>query len=212
MQSKNLFLILNFLLIPFFSSAQNIEVTYDNISYDGAVKSEAYLLVGEDRAQYIRDFDGQTVEVDGVTITQQPDYYVNNMYPKTKSYKEFKTLNNQVFVAEWDYDEDWTVSGEEDTILGYTVTKAHKADKPNFSVWFTTDIPISAGPLWYSGVPGLILKIEWEKDDLQVVATKIEETTKKFKEFDESKAIPIAQKNIIFLDKKLAKKLIKQNK
>ncbi|MDR0724918.1 MAG: GLPGLI family protein [Prevotellaceae bacterium] len=66
----------------------------------------------------------------------------------------------------------WEISSEQATILGYTCIKATSTfgeakkignieTKPqNIVAWYCPDIPIDAGPDIYSGLPGLILKLE----------------------------------------------------
>lgn len=218
MHYKHSFLLFSFLLIPLLSAGQILQVTYDHLSRNGAVKSKGILLLTEERAQYIRDFDGQTVEIDGITIQQEPDRYVINMSPKDKKFQEFRTYKDFVFTADWDYDEDWTITKETDTILDLPVVKAYKTEDPDFGktfVWFTTtDIPVSAGPIRYAGLPGLILKVGWEKDDYKIVASNIEiiEGNDKFIEYDKENAIPLDQEEIKYFEKSTLNKKIKQNK
>ena len=55
----------------------------------------------------------------------------------------------------------WKISGEQDTIAGYTCMKAVlQNDTNNVVAWFTPQIPVSVGPSGYGQLPGLILKLE----------------------------------------------------
>lgn len=54
----------------------------------------------------------------------------------------------------------WNLQNEFKTINGYHCQKAIKvsSDENEAIAWFTEDIPLSAGPLYLSGLPGLILE------------------------------------------------------
>jgi len=55
----------------------------------------------------------------------------------------------------------WQISGITDTISSYSCQKATLNFRGrDYVAWFTTDIPVSGGPWKFSGLPGLILKIE----------------------------------------------------
>ena len=55
---------------------------------------------------------------------------------------------------------EWKIERETKEILGYTSQKATLNFRGrNFTVYFTTDIKISDGPLKFYGLPGLILEI-----------------------------------------------------
>jgi GLPGLI family protein len=88
---------------------------------------------------------------------------------KRYSFKDFK--NNKQYEQRF-YDETlsivdtisvfkWKVLNESKLILGY---KCKKAVTTYYGIdiyaWFTEEVPISDGPSIYSGLPGLILKIE----------------------------------------------------
>lgn len=55
---------------------------------------------------------------------------------------------------------EWTPMDEFKTINGYKCQKATAKNKrgENITVWFTEDIPISSGPYFLTGLPGLILE------------------------------------------------------
>lgn len=60
----------------------------------------------------------------------------------------------------------WKISSEKDEILGYKVQKATAFWRGrNWTAWFTQEIPLQDGPYEFSGLPGLILKIEDSKAD-----------------------------------------------
>ncbi|UCD25588.1 MAG: GLPGLI family protein [Gemmatimonadota bacterium] len=54
----------------------------------------------------------------------------------------------------------WRLSGEQSEFLGYTMQKATaEHDSTTIEAWFTPEIPVSAGPGLYGGLPGLILVV-----------------------------------------------------
>ena len=55
----------------------------------------------------------------------------------------------------------WKMSNEMDTISGYACQKASLRFRGrDYTAWFSADIPMSDGPWKFSGLPGLILKVE----------------------------------------------------
>ncbi|MCQ2305909.1 MAG: GLPGLI family protein [Bacteroidales bacterium] len=56
---------------------------------------------------------------------------------------------------------EWQITSETKIMLGYSCQKATcRFRGREWSVWFTTEIPISEGPWKFSGLPGLVLKAE----------------------------------------------------
>lgn len=112
---------------------------------------------------------------------------------------------------------NWEITNEAKVISGYNCKKAvSRAFNAYFTVWFTEDIPVSAGPEKFDGLPGLILyvntgaveftaeKIEVSNEKISLEKPKIPETTvtffemidlvtKKFNQVKNSK--PIKQGN-----------------
>lgn len=57
--------------------------------------------------------------------------------------------------------QEWTITEDTLTVLGYTCQKATAMFRGrNYSAWFTLDIPIEEGPWKLYGLPGMILKAE----------------------------------------------------
>lgn len=54
----------------------------------------------------------------------------------------------------------WKLSGEQSEFLGYVVQKATAVqDSTTVEAWFTPEIPVSAGPALFGGLPGMILVV-----------------------------------------------------
>lgn len=57
----------------------------------------------------------------------------------------------------------WEIKNETDTLLSYSCQLANLRFRGrNYKAWFTTEIPVSDGPWKFSGLPGLIIKVEDE--------------------------------------------------
>lgn len=69
----------------------------------------------------------------------------------------------------------WKIENEKKTICGYECQKATcKWRGRDFVAWFTTQIPVSAGPWKFGGLPGLILEIRDSKNDYSWEAVAVE--------------------------------------
>ncbi len=70
----------------------------------------------------------------------------------------------------------WKISGDQDTIAGYTCMKAVlQNDTNNVVAWFTPQIPFSTGPKGYCELPGLILKLDIKNGNEIYRATLVEQ-------------------------------------
>ena len=70
-------------------------------------------------------------------------------------------VNHNSYYTEPTPKQDWLIKNETMTIVGYGCQKATCIFRGrNYTAWCTVDIPISQGPWKFSGLPGLILKVE----------------------------------------------------
>lgn len=70
---------------------------------------------------------------------------------------------------------DWKLTGEEAIFLGHPVYQAvARQDSASIEAWFTPDIPISAGPAQYGGLPGLILTLAVDSNRIVYTATAVD--------------------------------------
>ncbi len=111
-----------------------------------------------------RDKDFVLLTNDTCSLFQGPDiaYYRNlklQEFLYTTTWHDRNTGENLRLIIRKDVPEaEWTiVSGSKET-NGYKVYKALYRDGKT-RAWFTPDIPLDAGPEFYSGLPGLIVKL-----------------------------------------------------
>lgn len=87
-------------------------------------------------------------------------------YKVTKEYPSFKTyLNERVgrdsYKVLEDEKQNWTILAETQQIGEYKAQKATtKWGGRDWTAWFSTDLPFQDGPYKFSGLPGLIVKLE----------------------------------------------------
>lgn len=81
-----------------------------------------------------------------------------------------KTFNSRIGRDQYSYDEDrpmeWKILPETAKIGEYKTQKAETDFAGRkWAAWFTTDVPFQDGPYKFSGLPGLIVKVEDSKGD-----------------------------------------------
>jgi GLPGLI family protein len=175
-------LILIFLLIANLHFSQNankavvIEVIYQHSLFNNLFNYEASLIVNDSLGQYTVNYLGETKEKDGIIFKNQQDVYTNIYnYKSKKSTEQKKLQNKEIIKSNWKSDFIWQITKESKIINGYKAIKAttdsyelKKNDNFYFGkaiAWFTTEIPIPLGPARYSGLPGLILLVEFENSN-----------------------------------------------
>lgn len=71
---------------------------------------------------------------------------------------------------------NWKILPETAVIANFNCQKAEvEYGGRNWSAWFTKEIPISEGPYYFHGLPGLILQIQDEQEDYAFIATEIKD-------------------------------------
>lgn len=156
------------------NNVQIINVVYSYETLKGLFINDVELLINKNTAQFFVNIKGgEKKEYRVGQVEQMARYHITNYDLNTNIFSEQRKLNGKLFTAEWKNDFVWEITNETKEIGGYKVTKAitdsyeiKKGDDFHFgkaSAWFTPDIPVSAGPGRYAGLPGLILEIEYER-------------------------------------------------
>ncbi|MCZ8089419.1 MAG: GLPGLI family protein [Flavobacterium sp.] len=135
------------------------------------------------------EFSETKISIEGVDTTKTV-YKSDGIDLRTKEKLFFKDFNNNKLFCEQFFEErikytdsipkwNWKILDETETIQGYKCKKATASNfGRDFYVWFAEDIPISDGPLNYSGLPGLILKVRLK--GIEIIAYNIEFKKEKF--------------------------------
>lgn len=93
------------------------------------------------------------------------EYFITKVIPEQKVYYYEKAAGKQIY-----YEEDrpikWEVTNAVEKQNGYSTQKAvTEFGGRVWTAWFTKEIPLSDGPYKFSGLPGLIVKLEDDKGD-----------------------------------------------
>lgn len=104
-------------------------------------------------------------------------------YDKSYIYKNYPSNNKMtvydLVVKDFVYEDNipvakWNILNEHKTILGYKCQKAKANYRGrNWIVWFAPEIPLSEGPWKLSGLPGLILQADDEKNEYNFICVGI---------------------------------------
>ncbi len=99
----------------------------------------------------------------------------------------------------------WKLTDETEKILGYTCKKAtgKTANGNDVEAWYTEEIQLSSGPEFFSGLPGMILKADINKQEIVFTATELQKTVSKKDIKAPSKGKKISKEDFAKLQKEL---------
>ncbi|MDQ1856646.1 GLPGLI family protein [Chryseobacterium sp. WLY505] len=93
------------------------------------------------------------------------EYFITKTIPDQKVYYYEKASGKQIYYQE-DRPVKWEVTNVVEKQNGYSAQKAVAGFGGRvWTAWFTKEIPLSDGPYKFSGLPGLIVKLEDDKGD-----------------------------------------------
>lgn len=94
-----------------------------------------------------------------------------------KAMKDFITFNDRDYVIEGETVKwKWKILNEIKEVAGYVCMKAESFDPMRnvpVHAWFTSEIPVSGGPEGIGGLPGMILELVFNRDDVVITATNV---------------------------------------
>jgi GLPGLI family protein len=186
---KNLIIIIALGTTTLFFSQEknkNMEITYTYSEMNGYITHDHKLLIKDEIAQYVVMIEEETKKHPtlGFTTKIPRMIQINNYNYQTDIFEEERKLKNNKYInAKWHNNTIWKITDETKIISGYKVIKAttesYESNKDSdfyrgkAIAWFTTAIPVSAGPGRYAGLPGLILEIAYEKNNATYKLKKI---------------------------------------
>jgi len=93
------------------------------------------------------------------------EYFISKSIPDQKVYYYERAARKQIYYQE-DRPIKWEVTNVVEKQNGYSAQKAvTEFGGRVWTAWFTKEIPVSDGPYKFSGLPGLIVKLEDDKGD-----------------------------------------------
>lgn len=139
---------------------------YKNDDFDDAF----YKKTGIKKQYFIHDEKVMEEDELGNKVISTGALIDNVQRLKSKELLYYKDFNNSIIMSELNdgvdtyqiidkpFDWNWQITDEIKEIAGYSCRKAiSNLMSYRFEAWFTEDIPVSAGPDKFDGLPGLIL-------------------------------------------------------
>jgi len=180
---------------------QSLEVIYEMSSYNGLITDELRLITNENESQFIYKIKAKNIDYEGMNLLRGKRKFITNYSNNNTEFTEYAYKNKNIYSASWTNDEyTWSITDDTETILDYKVIKAYLDDKDMGKVyaWFAPDIPISSGPYRYTGLPGLILKLEYEDINTEFVVKSIHTADSvSIETINEPKAINISKAEMV---------------
>jgi GLPGLI family protein len=125
---------------------------------------------------------------DGTWAWRNDELIITRDFEKEKKTEVIEMLGKTYIVDDSLHTPKWKVMNQIKDVAGYICMKAVTEDtvkKQKITAWFAGDIPVSAGPERYFGLPGVILELDINEGDVVITATKVE-----FKKLDKELIMP----------------------
>lgn len=160
--------------LPYLSTEEKDRILLTWGKSDGTYKGEPYLLTFNEKGSVYKGIENK--EHHGYSWRQDEDVFVR--------FSEGKTTRDQreQLGKLWTIEEEmprykWKMLNELKEIAGYVCMKAETKDTVldiTITAWYTDKINTVSGPEGFHGLPGLILALYYNTDDITIIADKIE--------------------------------------
>jgi GLPGLI family protein len=112
----------------------------------------------------------------GYSWGDEDDIFIRDHLQKTT--KDIRILLGKKYILEDVIPKyKWKILNELKEVAGYICMKAETKDTVNdiiISAWFSDKIPVMSGPEGFAGLPGMILSLEYNTDDVIITASKVD--------------------------------------
>lgn len=190
-------------VLPFLISAQNNEgrIVYDetirmeiDIPEEHREQLKAILpdsrttkkeLLFNDRESIYKDVEGENneetheigSEESGMhmkMVIQRPDNRIYKNIEKNEVFEKQELFGKDFLIIDQTSRHKWKLLNEQKDILGYTCQKASfEKDDNTIVAWYSTEIPVSNGPMNYGHLPGMILELNIGDGQTHILASEI---------------------------------------
>ncbi|QJW91293.1 GLPGLI family protein [Spirosoma taeanense] len=142
---------------------------------DDEFKEKMKLSFNENESLYTYGSEqGQTD--DGQYSWRNSDLVLYRNFSKDKKTDVVEMLGKTYIVEDSLHTPTWKIGNQIKDVAGYVCMKAETEDpikKQKITAWFAQDIPVSAGPERYNGLPGVILELSLNDGDVVIEATNV---------------------------------------
>ncbi len=174
---------------------ESLFMSYKQLDYDST------LTAGIKKAQEMG------AELDAALMSKKPpilSYRINKFKNGILKYKDFIGMS-EYYVYEEKPNLKWNISSEKEKIGSYNTQKATtEFGGRQWTAWFTPEIPIQDGPYKFSGLPGLIVKIEdanqdyvWTLEANKKLSQNIDANKLNYLEFQMGEAMKISKEGFV---------------
>jgi GLPGLI family protein len=164
--------------------------TNDNLKQDdlliveiGKHSTKCYSYYRQLRESLLNSQFSEQQKIDATKYSINMNGFSKNGTP-TKFFKNLRTniitVTEEIFLNSYQYkdsinDMKWRITEDTLTFLGYLCNKATTRFRGrNYNAWFTNEIPVSAGPFKFGGLPGLILLLKEDRGSFEFQCRSLE--------------------------------------
>ncbi len=158
------------------------QLDYKKFINSDVVKSENAVLIAKNQGSLLFTFE-KMMSLDSIqksraltasdVLLYRPAYFFL-IKRNSDSISHYGTIGNDLLKFEESVNLNWKLTNEEKLIRGYTCKKStlNYAGR-DWIAWYTTEIPIDAGPYKFHGLPGLIINIRDTEENFEFTVNEI---------------------------------------
>lgn len=121
-----------------------------------------------------KDSNGPNDKSFKLKVNKQLTPHLINNFEKDSIYSQGLVFKEPYYVQDPIRDPEWKLHSESKSISGFSCNKATTTFRGrNYEVWYTPEIPVNFGPWKLNGLPGLILMVTDEKNQIEISATRV---------------------------------------
>jgi GLPGLI family protein len=142
--------------------------------------------------QSLYTWDKEQDNTDGGYVWRRNDMIYQRDFEKETKTELEEMLGKTYLLQDSLYSFKWRILNEIKDVNGYICMKAETTDpakEQKIVAWFAQDIPVSAGPERFYGLPGLIMEIDINNGECIIEAKKVE-----FKDTSKDRLLPVKLK------------------
>lgn len=160
--------------MPFLSQEEKEREILTSSKWQNEYKGEPYMYTfSEKGSTYLVK---ETDDNHGYQWKRDNEVFIRNF--EQSKIRDNRFLLGKKYLIEEDIPRiKWKMLNEMKEVAGYVCMKAETRDTVNNIIvhaWYTDKIPHRGGPEGYGGLPGMILALDFNTDDVYIYATKVE--------------------------------------